>query len=902
MDAGEEDTNVRVAARIRPLLPREIASNCCSCVTVVAGNRQVTVGTRRAFAFDVVFDTDSTQVDVYEGCVASLLDGCMQGYNGTILAYGQTGSGKTHTMGTGQASPSDSPGLEGITPKVIRNSFAYAEASAEVDFKVSCCFLEIYNEEIRDLLQPTVTCPITIRETADGVIQVAGLHAERCQTADEMLRCLSDGSVQRTTGATLMNENSSRSHSIFTVILEQRRRGSTAQGSGGSYRTAKFHLVDLAGSERAKRTGAVGSRLKESVNINGGLLALGNVISALGDPGKRGSHVPYRESKLTRLLQDSLGGNSRTWMLACASCADADFEETLNTLKYAHRARNIKNKPVVNQDPKGAQLAAMQDEIESLRGQLQRVSAAEIQPGNHQSLLHSHGSLALRLATAEAEGDAARKSLIDVYTTVCQNLPAIWHAPGGPPGTARQALTAVCEALQSARRLLGDALDAGREDSPSALLDGDGAAAGGIAAEVPVYSDFPLYDGELEGECPEGTERGAASLTDRRSLSEMRRDSTLLIRKYLEEIRRLESELVLYKRRTKLLQEELREAKEDLQKDEEIFQEKMQEMKALAEKLASLEVTSSTRQLAFRPACRSAFSGLGAAVSSKAQGASIEQLLDAHIQAEETELRLQADLRKQETLLRKRDQYISYRRKITARDQLENEAAAQKLQQLEAELVRADGTQDLAPLRAEHEALSLEVQNKRASGLSILHDIDERLEVIQDELDFREARIAKAKQTLASAASAELFDVDFNGLSLDVAKEMLHRYGETMVGLRKREVLASQSLASLEAQHDERRKEVAELQQVLRRQDANANKAMAQVATEYEARVQTLLGAREASVLPSAESSTAESAADIEKLRRDNEYYRSVNRELKRRLRQFLEAQPPDELKAGRKS
>merc|ERR1719446_1652773 len=195
--------------------------------------------------------------------------------------------------------------------------------------------------------------------------------------------------MQRTTAATLMNEQSSRSHSIFTIILEQRKRNASCQRqawgadseSGGeasatqlSYRTAKFHLVDLAGSERAKRTGAVGSRFKESVAINSGLLALGNVISALGDPAKRGTHVPYRESKLTRLLQDSLGGNSRTWMVACASCADCDFEETSNTLKYAHRARNIKNKPVVNHDPRVAQLASMQDEIEALRGELRRVS------------------------------------------------------------------------------------------------------------------------------------------------------------------------------------------------------------------------------------------------------------------------------------------------------------------------------------------------------------------------------------------------------------------------------------------------------------------------------------------------------------------------------------------------
>merc|ERR550532_880823 len=256
----------------------------------------------------------------------------------------------------------------------------------------------------------------------------------------------------------MMNEQSSRSHSIFTILFEQRRHGhSASDGASGSddgvsrptYRTAKFHLVDLAGSERAKRTGAVGSRFKESVAINSGLLALGNVISALGDPAKRGCHVPYRESKLTRLLQDSLGGNSRTWMVACASCADGDFEETLNTLKYAHRARNIKNKPVVNIDPKVAQLAAMQDEIEALRGELRRVSAGgNCTPSRPPAVpplpitaLNAEGGigsaspdegaltqvraaerrseeLAARVAGLEAEGEVLRRALLDMHNAV----------------------------------------------------------------------------------------------------------------------------------------------------------------------------------------------------------------------------------------------------------------------------------------------------------------------------------------------------------------------------------------------------------------------------------------------------------------------------------------------------
>jgi len=624
--------NVRVAARVRPLLPKEKATNCCSCVTVHAETRQVVVGTRRAFAFDMVFDVGSTQEEVYEGCVSSLLDGCLQGYNATILAYGQTGSGKTHSMGTGQVWVAEASENEGITPKVIRNSFDFLEKHRdEVDFQASCCYIEIYNEEIRDLLQPGAQKgQIAVRERSDGVIQLVGIHAEACNSAADMLRCLNDGSVNRTTGATLMNEQSSRSHSIFTLILEQRIRRRSLVGDGAvdnaeaatSYRTAKFHLVDLAGSERAKRTGAVGSRFKESVSINAGLLALGNVISALGDPAKRGSHVPYRESKLTRLLQDSLGGNSRTLMLACASCADSDFEETLTTLKYANRARNIKNTPVVNHDPQVAQLAALQDENEALRRELRRVAegspgaspgsaggaamgtgvaapleATELQ-GVSDKLEASESrctELVQRLAGVEGECDSVRRSLADVYGSVCHHLPAIWHAPGVAGGSAsaegnarvgRQALSAICEALQTARRILGDLAPdlvhgdslgqqlmslqpVGRESGGGEELPGRGRLESLDLADDSSLANESLSHGDGEGRL--------------RTLSEMRRDSTLLIRKYLDEMKRLETELTLYRRRTKQLEEEVREAKDDLQKDEEIFEEKCAELKVLAD-------------------------------------------------------------------------------------------------------------------------------------------------------------------------------------------------------------------------------------------------------------------------------------------------------------------------------
>ena len=232
-----------------------------------------------------------------------------------------------------------------------------------------CAFLEVHNEEVRDLLHPDVTTKkISVRERADGAIVVSGIRECEARTSSEMVRLLENGAVSRTTGGTKMNEQSSRSHAIFTVILEQRHLTREARRRHrGAFSSAKFHLVDLAGSERNKRTGASGRRFKESININSGLLALGNVINAIADDqerrkqdlGPRHLHVPYRDSKLTRLLQDSLGGNSRTCMIACISPADANLEETLNTLKYAARARNIRNKPVVNRDVQ--QLAAVVD-------------------------------------------------------------------------------------------------------------------------------------------------------------------------------------------------------------------------------------------------------------------------------------------------------------------------------------------------------------------------------------------------------------------------------------------------------------------------------------------------------------------------------------------------------------
>ncbi len=379
-DIMQTACSVRVALRVRPLVGREHYESPNICVHVHDRDNQVIMGKDRAFTFDKVFDLDTPQEDLYLVCVKNLVLGCFQGYNATVLAYGQTGSGKTYTMGSGHTVGLDDEDF-GIIPRVI--SFIFDETERRKDkaeFLIKCSFLEIYNEELHDLLDhvPVSTGSsnnavidrfmqkkdITIREEKAGNISVYGLKEEKVANYDELAVCLDRGSNFRSTASTLMNNCSSRSHAIFTITIEQhiiedlyKPDGAPALEGSEEFMVAKFHFVDLAGSERAKRTGATGNTLKEGISINKGLLSLGNVISALTEDSKKFVHVPYRDSKLTRILQDSLGGNSRTSMIACVSPAEINFEETLNTLKYASRARNIKNKPIVNRDP-NSQLSA----------------------------------------------------------------------------------------------------------------------------------------------------------------------------------------------------------------------------------------------------------------------------------------------------------------------------------------------------------------------------------------------------------------------------------------------------------------------------------------------------------------------------------------------------------------
>uniref|UniRef100_A0A2S2NYZ2 Chromosome-associated kinesin KIF4 n=1 Tax=Schizaphis graminum TaxID=13262 RepID=A0A2S2NYZ2_SCHGA len=349
--------SIRVAIRVRPLVKSELDRGCSNCVLADSVNQQIIVNNNAnlTFTFNYVFSPENSQNQVYHSAVEDLVQKLFSGYNVTILAYGQTGSGKTHSMGTNFVDDANEE-EKGIIPRAIQNIFNEVQnKSEEAKFSIKASFIELYQEQVYDLLSPN-RATLDIREDGRGIC-IPGLTEIDVTDFSSTLQCLVQGSSGRATGATAMNAQSSRSHCIFTLTISQMQEN-------GNNTTAKFHLVDLAGSERSKKTKATGERFKEGVNINKGLLSLGNVITSLCE---KSAHISYRDSKLTRLLQDSLGGNSVTLMIACISPADYNMDETVSTLRYANRALQIKNKPVINQDPITAQISALSKENHDLK-------------------------------------------------------------------------------------------------------------------------------------------------------------------------------------------------------------------------------------------------------------------------------------------------------------------------------------------------------------------------------------------------------------------------------------------------------------------------------------------------------------------------------------------------------
>ncbi|CAK7223172.1 hypothetical protein SEUCBS140593_005148 [Sporothrix eucalyptigena] len=414
MDPGG---NVRVVVRVRAFLPREIEKNTQCLIRMDPATQATTLlappssdraetptagfakaATRRAnledrsFTFDNSFwshqredDHYAEQGDVYNSLGEEFLDHNFEGYHTCIFAYGQTGSGKSYTMmGT--------PNEPGLIPRTCEDLFQRIEAAQietpNIAYNVRVSYFEVYNEHVRDLLVPVVPAQpsyyLKIRESPTEGPYVKDLTEVPVRSLDEILRYMQMGDRSRTVASTKMNDTSSRSHAVFTILLRQIHHDMETDET--TERSSRIRLVDLAGSERAKATEATGQRLREGSNINKSLTTLGRVIAALADPksgtprkgGKgagRGRHngeqiVPYRDSILTWLLKDSLGGNSKTAMIACI--APGDYDETLSTLRYADQAKRIRTRAVVNQDSmstaeRDAQMAAMAEEIRRLQ-------------------------------------------------------------------------------------------------------------------------------------------------------------------------------------------------------------------------------------------------------------------------------------------------------------------------------------------------------------------------------------------------------------------------------------------------------------------------------------------------------------------------------------------------------
>lgn len=372
MSKLKSSESVRVVVRCRPMNGKEKAAAYDKVVDVDVKLGQVSVknpkGTShempKTFTFDAVYDWNAKQFELYDETFRPLVDSVLQGFNGTIFAYGQTGTGKTYTMEGVRGDPEK----RGVIPNSFDHIFTHISRSQNQQYLVRASYLEIYQEEIRDLLSKDQTKRLELKERPDTGVYVKDLSSFVTKSVKEIEHVMNVGNQNRSVGATNMNEHSSRSHAIFVITVECSEVGLDGENH---IRVGKLNLVDLAGSERQAKTGAQGERLKEATKINLSLSALGNVISALVD-GKS-THIPYRDSKLTRLLQDSLGGNAKTVMVANVGPASYNVEETLTTLRYANRAKNIKNKPRVNEDPKDALLREFQEEIARLKAQQEKL-------------------------------------------------------------------------------------------------------------------------------------------------------------------------------------------------------------------------------------------------------------------------------------------------------------------------------------------------------------------------------------------------------------------------------------------------------------------------------------------------------------------------------------------------
>eukprot|EP00105_Crassostrea_gigas_P039370 XP_019923518.1 PREDICTED: kinesin-like protein KIF12 isoform X6 [Crassostrea gigas] len=373
------DDHINVVLRVRPLNSQEQNRNDTFCAQFHGGGRLEiqNFNQPKQFGYNVVFEPEASQEDVFDNSgMKKLIDMALNGYACTALAFGQTGSGKTHTM-TGppqQLYEEEFEGGKHPDPDMVglmQRSFTYLLQQAESvagNKVIRASYLEIYNEQVIDLLNPNQKRYLQVRWSKNKGFYVENLFVAECESVDDLMAVLEEGMRNRQTGSHGLNEFSSRSHSMLTLTIDTEQQDPDDENLYLTKR-GKLTFVDLAGSEKVKDSESSDMTLKESNNINRSLLVLGNCISSLGDPKKRQGHIPYRDSKLTKLLADSLGGNGVTLMIACVTPSSHHVHETINTLRYASRAKKIKTKPIVKMDPREKLILSLKREIKILRNE-----------------------------------------------------------------------------------------------------------------------------------------------------------------------------------------------------------------------------------------------------------------------------------------------------------------------------------------------------------------------------------------------------------------------------------------------------------------------------------------------------------------------------------------------------
>eukprot|EP01117_Protostelium_nocturnum_P016192 TRINITY_DN6359_c0_g1_i2.p1 TRINITY_DN6359_c0_g1~~TRINITY_DN6359_c0_g1_i2.p1 ORF type:complete len:1305 (+),score=532.06 TRINITY_DN6359_c0_g1_i2:120-4034(+) len=378
---AEKDENVKVCIRVRPMNQKETSLGNRRCLTADGRKKTILLDAKpetKLFTFDYVADEETTQEEIFAATGKPITDSCLSGYNGTIFAYGQTGSGKSFTI-TGSSNLDENELMQhpqrGLMPRIFDYLFLLISRQernneGKIQFLCKCSFFEIYNETITDLLNPT-SQGLHIREDMRTGIYVENLKHQNISSPTEALQVLRQGNLNRRVGSTDANDESSRSHSVMTIYIQSKEN----KDGMTSVRSSKMNIIDLAGSERQKSTNAVGLRLKEAGSINKSLSSLGNVIRSLVDVAQGLSrHVHYRDSKLTFLLKDSLGGNSKTTIIANVSPSDVQYGETLSTLKFAQRAKMVQNQVFVNEDTSGS-VVQLQSQVAQLKKELYRSKA-----------------------------------------------------------------------------------------------------------------------------------------------------------------------------------------------------------------------------------------------------------------------------------------------------------------------------------------------------------------------------------------------------------------------------------------------------------------------------------------------------------------------------------------------